>query len=469
MEYAPRCQPHRSNRFPGRSLLLQVAARLQHSLRTRWLFQTSIRCEMATANVTRFTRQLLKRNRKEPPSLVLHLYPTHFRFEQQHGNFNYDSPMKCFLEAIREQKIPTDLLDVLDQANVRFYEGCLIVEVHDHRSLPPPVTLASALASTSTSSTSTARYPRQQLSFALANMRDQPNMAKAEVYRIVLSQNPATLWTDLAIQNERWIEKEVAELQGDGPNDTDDIVRPPGWTEEETVELESIILLRTMAPLCLSPSIQATRVSNTMLRATTLRPPKRKRFCHTEDADEEGGESEKREREEREKLMKIGDEGISRARGTAFARLAFIQAYRERQANPPTIAPPAPPAAPAANSSVTSIRLTVNNPATGSRAVVPSTSHDDTRKRTKKKKISTGAATESDGTPGPPTTKRIKKSTHVISAADAADESFDKERAAAERKRVAGQKKRAELKASKEKKKKGDYMGPSSSKYSWAS
>lgn len=60
---------------------------------------------MATYNVTRFTRQLLKRYRKgqsthsrvvhssrtplisssttEPPSLVLHLYPTHFRFEQQ--------------------------------------------------------------------------------------------------------------------------------------------------------------------------------------------------------------------------------------------------------------------------------------------------------------------------------------------------------------------------------------------------
>lgn len=37
----------------------------------------------ATYNVTRFTRQVLKRHRKEPPSLVLHLYPTHFRFEQQ--------------------------------------------------------------------------------------------------------------------------------------------------------------------------------------------------------------------------------------------------------------------------------------------------------------------------------------------------------------------------------------------------
>jgi hypothetical protein len=38
---------------------------------------------MASYNVTKFTRQVLKRNRHGPPSLVLHLYPTYFRFEQQ--------------------------------------------------------------------------------------------------------------------------------------------------------------------------------------------------------------------------------------------------------------------------------------------------------------------------------------------------------------------------------------------------
>lgn len=46
-----------------------------------------------------------------------------FRGPLQHGNFNYDSPMKCFLEAIRDQKLPTDLLEVLDEAGVRYYEG----------------------------------------------------------------------------------------------------------------------------------------------------------------------------------------------------------------------------------------------------------------------------------------------------------------------------------------------------------
>lgn len=99
----------------------------------------------ALYNEARWTRQFLKRHRKVTPSLVVHLYHTHFRFEQQvrsppppcplpsspplthfpnqHGNFTYDSPMKCFLEAIREQKLPTDLLDVLDEAGVKYYEG----------------------------------------------------------------------------------------------------------------------------------------------------------------------------------------------------------------------------------------------------------------------------------------------------------------------------------------------------------
>lgn len=33
--------------------------------------------------------------------------------------------MKCFLEAIRDQKLPTDLLEIIDQAEVKYYEGKL--------------------------------------------------------------------------------------------------------------------------------------------------------------------------------------------------------------------------------------------------------------------------------------------------------------------------------------------------------
>ncbi|GAA5981798.1 hypothetical protein JCM10908_004612 [Rhodotorula pacifica] len=282
----------------------------------------------ATYNLTRFTRQVLKRHRRAPPSVVIHLYPTHFRFEHQHGNFGYDSPMKCFLEAVREQKLPTDLLDVLDEAGVRYYDGCLIVEVHDHRQSPAanPPNLRSSLSAS--------------FSLSLAQNRETPATSKAEVYRIVLAPNPATLWTELSIASRKMEQEALAA----GRNEV-------GWTEDEAVEIESVILNRTMPPLCLSPSVQTSRIANSMLRATTLRPPKRNRFCSTGDCSDgdDGEEGQKREREEHEKLMKVGDEGVPRTRGPAFSRLAFIQAYRERQQNPTLAAQP--------GSSATSIRL----------------------------------------------------------------------------------------------------------------
>jgi transcription factor SPT20 len=101
-------------------------------------------------------RQILRRHSKDKkqPSLTLHLYTSHFRFEQQvsllvpiacvlmlkiqNGVFLFESPMKassqltdvqaltprqCFLEYVREQRLPSELLDILDQAKVPFYEG----------------------------------------------------------------------------------------------------------------------------------------------------------------------------------------------------------------------------------------------------------------------------------------------------------------------------------------------------------
>lgn len=63
-----------------------------------------------------------------------------------------------------------------------------------------------------------------------------------------------------------------------------------------------------------------------MLRATTLRPPKRKRFCGSgecgDDAADLGAgteEGSKRERDEHEKLMKVGDEGVAKTKGPAYA------------------------------------------------------------------------------------------------------------------------------------------------------
>ncbi|CAJ2512040.1 Uu.00g076650.m01.CDS01 [Anthostomella pinea] len=77
---------------------------------------------------------ILKKYAGNPPSLVVHLHPTHFRFDLQDGTFSYKSPMKMFLDHVRSRTIPHDLLVHLNDAGVPFYDGCLIVQIHDHKS-----------------------------------------------------------------------------------------------------------------------------------------------------------------------------------------------------------------------------------------------------------------------------------------------------------------------------------------------
>ncbi|EGY16559.1 hypothetical protein VD0002_g3114 [Verticillium dahliae] len=78
-------------------------------------------------------KYILSKYAGNPPSLILHLHPMHFRFDQQDGTFSYKSPMRIFLEHLRTRTIPHDLLQDLTQEGVAFYEGRLIVQVHDHK------------------------------------------------------------------------------------------------------------------------------------------------------------------------------------------------------------------------------------------------------------------------------------------------------------------------------------------------
>lgn len=70
-------------------------------------------------------------------SLTLHLHPSHCRFEHQNGVFLYDSPIRSLLCSIRDARLPNTLLDLLDATDVRYFDGCLVVEVHDHRNDDP--------------------------------------------------------------------------------------------------------------------------------------------------------------------------------------------------------------------------------------------------------------------------------------------------------------------------------------------
>lgn len=71
----------------------------------------------------RTTEYVLKKFKGKPPSLILHLHPTHFRFDQQDGSFGYTSPMRFLLEHIKAQTVPHDMLEELFQSGVPFYDG----------------------------------------------------------------------------------------------------------------------------------------------------------------------------------------------------------------------------------------------------------------------------------------------------------------------------------------------------------
>ncbi|RPA74721.1 hypothetical protein BJ508DRAFT_418493 [Ascobolus immersus RN42] len=76
---------------------------------------------------------ILKKFKGSSPSLILHLHPNHFRLEGQEGGYAYTSPMKALLEAIQEGKVPHQFVTELYDVGVPFYDGCLIVQVNDHR------------------------------------------------------------------------------------------------------------------------------------------------------------------------------------------------------------------------------------------------------------------------------------------------------------------------------------------------
>lgn len=78
---------------------------------------------------------ILKKYRGHQPSLVIHLHPTHFRFDNQEGSFTYKSPMRIVIEHLRTRTIPHDLMELMEEVPV--YEGCMIVQVHDHKSIVP--------------------------------------------------------------------------------------------------------------------------------------------------------------------------------------------------------------------------------------------------------------------------------------------------------------------------------------------
>lgn len=80
--------------------------------------------------------EILKKFAKYPPSLTFHIYENHFRFNNTTDSnmIPKDSPMaKSFFQHILREEIPLEMTELLKDCAVKFYEGCIILQVYDHR------------------------------------------------------------------------------------------------------------------------------------------------------------------------------------------------------------------------------------------------------------------------------------------------------------------------------------------------
>lgn len=81
-------------------------------------------------------QEILRKYARYPPSITFHIYETHYRFNntQDSNIIPKESPMvKSFMKHLITEEIPAELMELLRDLAIKFYDGCLIVQVYDHR------------------------------------------------------------------------------------------------------------------------------------------------------------------------------------------------------------------------------------------------------------------------------------------------------------------------------------------------
>lgn len=132
--------------------------------------------------------EILRKYLKYPPLLTFHIYETHYRFNntQDLSIIPKNSPMaKSFLQHIIKEEIPAEMAELLKDFAIKFYEGCLVVQVFDHRPAQPANKDPAAAAAPATKATPTAASD------------DDPPPQKPKSYRTLLRPTAQSLYYDL--------------------------------------------------------------------------------------------------------------------------------------------------------------------------------------------------------------------------------------------------------------------------------
>ncbi|KAJ2781968.1 Transcription factor spt20 [Coemansia interrupta] len=280
----------------------------------------------------------LDRYKDHAPSLTLHLFDSHFRFNGQEGVFLYNSTMRFFFDALNEGRIPVDLVDVLAQVEIKYYEGCLIVEVHDHRrpSLEPKVKkqrVSELMTCSAFGAAHTVPVAASSPFSVPAHVVPEPGSSSAAP-------------TQNGIQGSA--EKESAAAEPSSASDRTTVykkvMRPTAETlnldiqllcessraqlsQTDVLEIEGMVLVATEEPLDLEPDFQVSRISNAIryIEYSHMLPRKRCKYNSAEI------EAEKEERREKQKLLSLMDDRKNREFQPSFNRLSQVHELRNKK------------------------------------------------------------------------------------------------------------------------------------------
>ena len=315
---------------------------------------------------------ILRKYKGASPSLTIHLHPTLFRFDQQDGNFSYNSPMKFILEHLKDQTIPHDMIEELNQTGVKFYEGCLIVQVKDHRNAAREGNSSSADTDTKDASkpfsihnynnfvTPSAYVPypeknagpsgtpekqhlKEAASTEVSNGKQKAVDSEPKVFTVVLFPTPLSLQEEVIIQSMTADSKPGSRKQGGnvprtpasatvpaastglvpqtpGPSGPQAKRQKMSISGSEVLDFESKIIAANAAPLFLEPAKDLEdsqqiidRLTDSLHKEPYPAPKSRKRTVAELAADEEQAARE-------QEFMLIMDERIGPATSTNGAK-----------------------------------------------------------------------------------------------------------------------------------------------------
>ncbi|KAK9462219.1 Spt20 family-domain-containing protein [Lipomyces oligophaga] len=139
------------------------------------------------------TEEILDKYKDSPPSMEFHIHPTHYRFGNQDAIIPKNSPLiKSFLDMMDLEQIPPAAVEIFRQSGIRYFEGCIIMQVYDHREQEVSELEPSGFSSDTKSVVKSSTDSKNEL--PLVTTAKEP-----KIYRVLLRPTSLSMWYDLTM------------------------------------------------------------------------------------------------------------------------------------------------------------------------------------------------------------------------------------------------------------------------------